>query len=517
MPSMDVRELFRQSLRALLAALQAPDPGPGAADAARAVLAVAGGPGQARVRALLKLDKAETRRLLDEVGLFLQHDTVAGGARNAELAMLRVLSWFETSRSNQSSVAAPSAGVAEAGRVQAYLLVSTLELMMRDLLRHLHPSEGDIRARLEQALPAEARDALRRSPNDPVAGLFLKDLVRLYLDAQEWVRLEPLYRPSPLLRLLSEQRATAERFLEDVRRIRNDVAHVKQLSAVQHALLVYYHEELVAPVRDAYQAGATPVDPSRYASPAGQVPDTELKDMEQRIALEVRQEGRRAQRIAIAGLLVSALLVLVSAPVWWPALRLAADPDRAFLDTLEDDPRQLGSLAVQACELNRPDALRHLAAQPGAAQALAGDDAPALQARMLMLMLRQPAQAAACMPTMARMSWNADAVSGSTVARLFGDRLSPGFERFAADHPQGLVPGRNVPPGVLRCPPLVLAVWLQDAALVQALRRAGAKAETACVIDAVWTDGRQDRASTSALAEAQRSGDSALVVALDGR
>lgn len=513
---MDVRDLFTRSLQALLAALDTRPPGPGTAEAAQAVLTAAAGPGQTRVRAALKLDKPEARRLLDEIAVFLQHDAAAGGSRNAELAMLRVLSWFETARAKGSTVAAPAAGLAQADRGDAYRLVSTLELVMRELLRHLHPGEAAIRARLEQALPAEARDALKRSPNDPVAGLFLKDLVRLYLDAQEWARLEPLYRPSPLLRLLREQRATAEQFLEDVRRIRNDVAHVKQLSAVQHALLVHYHEELVAPVRDAHRAGATPVDPSRYDPPAGQVPEAELKAMEQRIALEVRQEGRRALRVASAGLVVSALLVLVSAPVWWPALRLAVDPDRAFLDTLEADPRQLGSLAVQACELNRPEGLRRLAAQPGAAQALAGADAPALQARMLMLALRQPAQAAACMPTMARMGWNADAVSGSTVARLFGDRPPPGFARFAADHPQGLVPGRSVPPTELRCPPLVLAVWLQDAALVKALRQAGAKAETACVIDAVWIDGREDRASTSARDEARRSGDAALVAAVGG-
>ena len=519
---MDIRVLFAGSLQALLAAIGAPAVEDDAAAAARAVLAAAapGQPGHARLRSALKLGKEEARRLLFELETYLAHDTrpaaqkTPTSQRNAEIAMLRVLSWFETAHANGAPLQAPRGGKAREDRGDAYRLVSTLELVMRELLRHLHPGEEALRQRLERALPAEARDAIKRSPEDPVAGLFLKDLVRLYVDAEEWARLKPLYQPSPLLRLLDEQRITAERFLEDVRRIRNDVAHVKELSAVQHALLVRYHDELVDPVRDAWREGATTVNPSRFEADKGRLSDEELQRMEDRIAAESRRGSARSFRVAVAALSLSLLLGMLSTPAWWPALRLWFDPDLAFLDTLARDRRQFGSLAVQACELDRLQALTRLAAQPGAAGALAGPDQPALHARIVALAVQQPARASACIPTLAAMGWRADVVDGNTLSQVYGGRPPPGFARFAQDHPAGLVPGRTVPPEELRCPLLVLAVWQREALLVTALRAAGAGAEVPCLLDAAWTDGRVDQPLTSAREEATRAGDAAILAAI---
>lgn len=536
MPAEDplrIRTLFSDSLRSLLATVgqdtdATTDAATDAISLARRVLQL-GGPDGRHVDELRKvtgLQKPEFAALLREIAAFVRFDEKPlslrkdAEERNARLAMLRTLSWFETMRTHNAMTSAPSAGPARADRIEAFRLVSALELMMRELLRRSHDEEVAVRTWLEQTLPREAAEALKRSPNDPIDGLFLKDLVRLFLEARAWRRLEPLYRPSPLLRLLVEQRSTAESFLDDLRRIRNDVAHFKHLTAVQHALLEHYHDELSAPVREAHARGETSVDPAQFDARSALITQADVRRMEEE-ALADRRERRLTGRIARAGLALAALSLAALAMLLWPKLRLAMDADIEVMDALQKAPELHGLLAVQACEQGRTSALARLAAAPGAATVFAGKDASNLHAAILRLASRGMAGGApltSCVETFAKMGWDANRL-GDSLGQLPGltDGQGPsanGFQRFLKAHEGTLMPGRFAPASELRCPILMLAVWARDVPLVMALRTTGAKTEQPCVLDAFYGDGTHSVLFSSAMEEARRSGDAATLSAL---
>ncbi|MEE2779486.1 MAG: STY4199 family HEPN domain-containing protein, partial [Myxococcota bacterium] len=69
---------------------------------------------------------------------------------------------------------------------------------------------------------------------------------------------------------LKDRRKTSQDFLEDIRRMRNAVAHNKSLSAAQLQLLNLYFEDLTTPLQGAFDRGDSQVNPDDYleATPA---------------------------------------------------------------------------------------------------------------------------------------------------------------------------------------------------------------------------------------------------------
>lgn len=474
-----------------------------------------------KAREFLKLTKDEYKRLVTEVATFLEHDARANSeresmtARNAELAMLRSLMWFETACQRGCLLDKPDLGAVHSDPLDEFRLLRALEMLMRELLRSLHDDAETVRARIKVILPAEAADALERTPQDPIAGLYLKDLVRLYVNVAEWEHIDPIYRESAYLRLLRDRRLTAESFLEDIRRFRNDVAHCRPLTSVQHALLTFYYEELVEPVRDAYSTGRSSVDPSAYE---GSRTPEEFAAYTRQALHEAAQESRASSRLARFSLSISIFLLIAAVPMLWPVLRLRLDPAQAYLDTLKADSAQHGALAVQACANGDRAALARLSAEPGASHALSGDNSSAIDYAITLMTLRDPAKLRQCLPELKAMGWDPNTVSGNTVGNLLSSSgsgsLPEGYNSYLLGHPDGLVPGKPSTAPELRCPPLVLAVWRGDIELVSAMVAVGANPDTNCIIDAIWLDGRNDVKLSSARAEAQRMNRADLLQAL---
>lgn len=277
---------------------------------------------------------------------------------------------------------------------------------------------------------------------------------------------------------------------------------------------------LPAPVREAHARGDTPVDPARFDAQSALMTQADVRRMEEE-ALADRRELRRTGRIARTGLALAVLSLAVLAVLLWPKLRLAMDPDLEFMDALQEAPEHHGLLAVQACEQGRHSALARLVAAPGAATALAGEDATNLHASIQRLASRGLADGArlpSCVATFATMGWDANRL-GDVLGQLPGladgkGPSAPGYQQFLKAHEGSLMPGRFAPASELRCPVLVLAVWARDVPLVSALRTAGAKTGQSCLLDAFYGDGTHATPFSSALEEARRGGDAATLAAL---
>ena len=76
------------------------------------------------------------------------------------------------------------------------------------------------------------------------------------------------------MNLLNERRKTAQSYLEDIRRVRNTLAHNKRVSDIQLSLLDLYYDQLISPVQTGFANGTTQVNPGSYLEAS----DSEVRD-----------------------------------------------------------------------------------------------------------------------------------------------------------------------------------------------------------------------------------------------
>ena len=480
-------------------------------------------PGRAKVLSSTKLQKDELDALRAEIKRYIDYtesaklERSATTARNEILSLLRALSWFDTVRNRPGCLVLPTADQAAEDHTSAFKMLRALELMMRALLREEYGDTSRIIERLREVLPSDYQDAVRRNQADPLSGLFLKDLIKVFVDESEWSKIEPCYMETTFLSLLRIKRETAEKFLEDLRRIRNSVAHLHTLSAVQVALLNHYYEELVQPVKDSFAAGRTKVDPAKFESPA----ELDLRDYCKTVIDEIRAESRSTKRWLFVSIGLSVLLLAALAPVVIPYVRLKLDPDVAYLYALEQNPNEHGSLAVQACERQRPAALDRLTELPHAASALKGGDAPQLNARIMRVAATDPEHLVSCIQNFQHMGWNPNQVSGNTVGSHFGSDTGragaapAGYQSYLVAHAAGFGPGPLAAATELRCNVLMYAVWHANQALITKLIAAGAKPTASCLLDGIALARTTDVPVLDAFTEAKRIGNKAIVDSLE--
>lgn len=199
----------------------------------------------------------------------------ASGERNLQIAALRFLDFCAliSHRLEQPELAPryePSTEE-DLGRRQ----LRALELLVRSLVNETADNQETLRQRLEAAFGAErVRTWLKTAdPGDLLSGTTFSELVSIFVDKHAFhTHHEPLFHETRYLRYLDDKRETIRSFLEDVRRLRNIVAHNRRISPIQLALLDHYYEELAQPVGEAFRSRKTTVDPQAFM----QVSDAQL-------------------------------------------------------------------------------------------------------------------------------------------------------------------------------------------------------------------------------------------------
>ena len=185
--------------------------------------------------------------------------------RNAVIAALRLLSWLETIADRAPdfafAVALPGADD-EIGRKQ----IRALELIVRSLITERYEDQPKLIARLKELLSEKVVQQWLTSADrgDVLSGTTFSELSSLFVSTQEFPNYDPIYKDTPLLSLLKEKRVTIRNYLDDIRRIRNVLAHNKRVTPAQMALLNMYYDELVEPLQEAHDQGRTKVNPDIY-------------------------------------------------------------------------------------------------------------------------------------------------------------------------------------------------------------------------------------------------------------
>lgn len=186
-------------------------------------------------------------------------------ARNAVIAGLRLLSWLETIQQKRPDfdprLELPS-GDPELGRKQ----VRALELILRSLITDRYEDQPKLIGHLKELLSDKVVQQWLAAADrgDVLSGTTFSELASLFVSTQEFPNYEPLYQQTPFLSLLKEKRVTIRHFLDDIRRVRNLLAHNKRVTPLQVQLLDLYYQELVEPLQEAFDQGRSKVNPDLY-------------------------------------------------------------------------------------------------------------------------------------------------------------------------------------------------------------------------------------------------------------
>jgi len=219
--------------------------------------------GSAKLAALLGLQVAELETFGGVLHARILHP---GGEREGRIALYRLLSWGETiaDRIEGSGIQVFVSG--DDDQVLSLKRVRAVELILRSVISETHQGQDALLVYLRDRLPQETIQKWAKSAEkgNILSGTTFSELASLFIGKEEFPRYESLFSDDAYLRLLRSKRETVREYLEDIRRVRNVVAHHKQLSDVQTELLDLYYQDLVTPIQRAKDQGRINTDPKKF-------------------------------------------------------------------------------------------------------------------------------------------------------------------------------------------------------------------------------------------------------------
>ena len=185
---------------------------------------------------------------------------------NDRIACFRLLSWLETIASRQTEYHLDSEIAPAVTEDLSRKQVRALELVLRSLVGERHGSQQQLANHLRQMFGERTVDRWSQvaDSEDLLSGTTFSELASIFVNKDEFAHHQKLYADSDVLNLLKERRKTVQSFLEDIRRVRNTLAHNKKVSNIQLSLLDLYYDQLISPVQSGYSNGRTQVNPKTY-------------------------------------------------------------------------------------------------------------------------------------------------------------------------------------------------------------------------------------------------------------
>lgn len=237
---------------------------------------VKSGLGTQRVSELLVLGSGELSHLeisIRDAGrrLDLEPEAQEIEKRNATIAAVRLLVWSEELSSKVSSITASPVLKElmneDLGRKQ----IRALELILRGLIDERYGSQESLERELSSLLGEKVVAKWKASADaeNILTGTTFSELASLLVNKTEYANYEKYFAEATYLRYLREKRNTLQNYLEDVRRVRNKLAHNKAVSGTQLYLLDLYYQEIIEPIQTSFDEGESKVDPSALMEATG--------------------------------------------------------------------------------------------------------------------------------------------------------------------------------------------------------------------------------------------------------
>ncbi len=201
--------------------------------------------------------------------LLSQHDSQRPASHNLLMAALRFVNQLERLKEQQPlfSYATELHQPGEKKQLRSQQQVRALELMIRSLINQAYRNQQTLVKQLRQLFGNErVQSWLKAADRDDIlSGTLFSELASLFVDKKEYTdHYSALYHTTPLLSLMNDKRKTLQTYLEDIRYIRNRLAHHKRVTTVQTALLDRCYHEIAEPVQEAFDDGRVSVNPDGY-------------------------------------------------------------------------------------------------------------------------------------------------------------------------------------------------------------------------------------------------------------
>ena len=189
--------------------------------------------------------------------------------RNLTIAALRFLWQLEYLREKQPQLTYSTTlhNEGEEKQLRSLQQVRALELTIRSLINEAYNNQQALLEHLNKLFGQErVKKWLNVADRDDVlSGTLFSELASLFIDKDEYpIHYSPLYQYTPLLSFVNDKRRTLNTFLDDIRVIRNRLAHHKRVTSVQTTLVNYYYQEITEPVQEAFDEGRVKVNPDRF-------------------------------------------------------------------------------------------------------------------------------------------------------------------------------------------------------------------------------------------------------------
>jgi hypothetical protein len=141
-----------------------------------------------------------------------------------------------------------------------------VELTLRSLIQERHGTEAELERALGAVFGAQvlARWKHNASGASLVSGTDFGELASLLTSRQLFTRYAGLFEAGDELGFYPDHRVTLTRFLDDIRRIRNVLAHHRRFSSLQEQLLDHCCRAMLVPLQQAHDAGDLGFDPSEH-------------------------------------------------------------------------------------------------------------------------------------------------------------------------------------------------------------------------------------------------------------
>lgn len=201
--------------------------------------------------------------------LLERHDSAQPASKNLAIAALRFLAQLERLKEKQPllTYSTDLHIDGEEKQLRSLQQVRALELMIRSLINEAYSNQQVLLHHLRTLFGEErVKTWLNVADRDDVlSGTMFSELSSLFVDKKEYAtHYSSLYQFTPLLSFMNDKRKTLQIFLDDIRSIRNRLAHHKRVTSVHTTLTNYYYQEIADPVQEAFDEGRVQVNPDRY-------------------------------------------------------------------------------------------------------------------------------------------------------------------------------------------------------------------------------------------------------------
>lgn len=145
-----------------------------------------------------------------------------------------------------------------------------IELSIREVIRETHGSEQQLLARLRDLFGKQIDEWMKRATKgDILSGTTLSDVGTIFLNEEEFShKYKKFFENDDFIQYVNDQRLTIRLYLDDLRRIRNKLAHHKPVTVADAKLLFSYFDQLLTPFRLAHKLGMLRFSPEVFDHPS---------------------------------------------------------------------------------------------------------------------------------------------------------------------------------------------------------------------------------------------------------